>query len=145
MSKECRSINDRKLSMHAESPLRISDFGFLSSFGICHSSFTRHVSRFNDSTVQRFNGYHSYRSATIGSTFAALRAGSQQATPAATARISTMPENAQGSVGVSPHRAWFQARFGDRGVLPMLEHAQVVIGIDQKLEVRLHFLKPEVA
>jgi len=57
MSKECRSIIDQEI-VDARG-VAASDFRFLSSFGICHSSFTRHVSRFNDLTVQRFSGYHS--------------------------------------------------------------------------------------
>ena len=90
--------------MRAESPLRISDFGFLSSLGIRHSSFTPECLPAFD--VQRSMldvrcSFYSYRSASIGSTRAARKAGIRHAGNATPIKTNTTLANVIGSVGVT--------------------------------------------
>src|SRR5438445_9042615 len=85
--------------------LRHWELGILSSLGIRHSSFA--TPRLPTFDVQRSMldvrcSFYSYRSASIGSTLAARRAGRKQANNATAASSTAMPQNVSGSVELIP-------------------------------------------
>src|SRR6266480_7728796 len=99
MPKEGRSTNDQEIVDACGS----RRFGFQISGFFRHSSFTRHVSRFNDSTVQRWKGHYSHRSASIGSRHVARTAGTTHAKSPVTKTSADTVANVAGSVGVTPN------------------------------------------